>query len=270
MATYKKGESIQISEDFASTDFDCKCKHYCKSTEIDHVLVEYLQKIRDHFGVPVDINSAYRCKKYNATKNGATSSKHLYGMAADIKVKGIKPIKVAQYAESIGIKGIGQYSKFVHIDTRLTKSFWYGHEQKKRTTFGKYKDDINIVESTTSVSQGNTVTITGLTVNIRKGPSKNFDVHIVAKKGDTFRLVDTKGWTPFIHDNCVMWISNSYVSDGKITGSRVNIRKGPGVKYNTVGTLKRGDELDIISTKWRPVELSGVVYWVSDVYSQIN
>jgi hypothetical protein len=37
--------------------------------------------------------------------------------------------------------GIGLYETnsdgyFVHIDTRTTKSFWYGQKQAKRTTFG--------------------------------------------------------------------------------------------------------------------------------------
>ena len=129
MATYTKGKSVQLSQNFESTEFDCHCKKYCNSTEIDAKLVEYLQKIRDHFGKPVTINSAYRCSKHNKSIGGASKSKHLYGQAADIKVSGVAPLKVAQFAESIGIKGIGQYSNFVHIDTRTNKYFWYGSEQ---------------------------------------------------------------------------------------------------------------------------------------------
>ena len=56
-------------------------------------------------------------------------------MAADIVVKGVKPLEVARYTESIGIKGIGLYSSFVHVDTRTRKSFWYGHKQEYRATF---------------------------------------------------------------------------------------------------------------------------------------
>jgi uncharacterized protein YcbK (DUF882 family) len=46
-------------------------------------------------------------------------------------VTGVKPAQVAEYAEQIGILGIGLYETdndghFVHIDTRDTKSFWYG------------------------------------------------------------------------------------------------------------------------------------------------
>jgi peptidoglycan hydrolase-like protein with peptidoglycan-binding domain len=64
----------------------------------------------------------------------------MYGMAADITVSGVAPAEVAKYAESIGVLGIGLYppadGNFVHIDTRSTKSFWYGHAQAYRSTFG--------------------------------------------------------------------------------------------------------------------------------------
>ena len=107
MATYIKIKNTVLSPNFESAEFNCKGNGCCDSTTIDPKLVEYLQQIRDHFEKPVIINSAYRCEKHNAKVGGAKSSKHLYGQAADIKISGVKPLKVAQYAESIGIKGIG-------------------------------------------------------------------------------------------------------------------------------------------------------------------
>lgn len=43
-----------------------------------------LQPARDEFGQPIIISSGYRCPKLNTIVGGATSSRHLYGMAADI------------------------------------------------------------------------------------------------------------------------------------------------------------------------------------------
>ena len=109
---------------------------------IDDDLVKFLQNIRDHFNAAVNISSAYRCPTYNAkVSNASSKSKHMYGMAADIKVTGVTPAEVAKYAESIGVLGIGLYDTdsdghFVHIDTRPTKSFWFGHAQAYRSTFG--------------------------------------------------------------------------------------------------------------------------------------
>lgn len=139
--TYKKGSTEKLAENFRAYEFDCSCSR-CKQTLIDTELVEILQKIRDHFGAKVFV-TGYRCPEHNAeVANAATKSKHMLGMAADIDVEGVAPAEVAKYAESIGVPGIGLYEKkdcgsdFVHIDTRTTKSFWYGHKQAKRTTFG--------------------------------------------------------------------------------------------------------------------------------------
>ena len=139
---YTKGESTKLSNNFSVAEFSCHGNGCCSTTKIDDKLVEYLQKIRDHFGKPVTISSGYRCPQHNgATKNASKTSRHTKGQAADIVVDGVVPAEVAKYAESIGIKGIGLYETgrdgyFVHIDTRTTKSFWYGQAQAYRSTFG--------------------------------------------------------------------------------------------------------------------------------------
>lgn len=91
-------------------------------------LVKILQKIRTHFGKSVTITSAYRTPTKNKAVGGTAYSQHLYGTAADIKVSGVSPKKVAQYAETLlpNKGGIGIYSTFTHIDVRATKSRWKG------------------------------------------------------------------------------------------------------------------------------------------------
>lgn len=134
--TYKKGDNQKIDTNFRAREFDCQGSGCCSVTPIDDKLVEYLQKIRDHFGKPVYV-TAYRCKKHNAkVANAAPNSYHIYGQAADFHIDGVAPAEIAKYAESIGVKGIGLYDTFVHIDTRKSKSFWYSHAQERRTTFG--------------------------------------------------------------------------------------------------------------------------------------
>ena len=51
-------------------------------------LAGVLQKIRDSFGMPIVVNSAFRCKYLNKVKGGAVNSDHLYGCAADIQSVG--------------------------------------------------------------------------------------------------------------------------------------------------------------------------------------
>lgn len=222
MAEYIKNKPTQLSPNFDSTEFDCNCKNKtCTTTEIDPKLVEYLQKIRDHFGKPVTINSAYRCDEHNEKVGGANKSKHKYGQAADIKISGVKPLKIAQYAEFIGIKGIGQYSNFVHIDTRTNKFFWYGNGQSSRSTFGgqsafkpEDKKEVEVQEqpvlSTPEKIDGNKVVVTGSSVNIRKGPGTKFDSVGTFSKGKEFDAVKYDGWTPILWNDEVYWISEKY------------------------------------------------------------
>ena len=133
---YKKGSETLVAPNFRAREFDCNGSGCCGETPIDEKLVEYLQKIRDHFGKPVHI-TGYRCKAYNsAVPNAAPNSYHIYGMAADLSIEGVDPLEIAKYAESMGVLGIGHYDTFVHIDTRTTKSFWYSHDQVRRSTFG--------------------------------------------------------------------------------------------------------------------------------------
>lgn len=134
--TYTKGTAIQLSINFKSTEFDCHGSGCCTSTKVDENLVKYLQKIRNHFGKSVNVNSGYRCSKHNASVGGASKSNHMEGKAADICINGITPIEIAKYAESIGVLGIGVYSWGVHVDTRTSKYFWYDGGASNVSTFG--------------------------------------------------------------------------------------------------------------------------------------
>lgn len=138
---YKKGNNENLSANFKVSEFLCHGNNCCTEGQIDEKLVEILQKIRDYFGKPVHISSAYRCAVWNKQVGGVSNSYHCYGQAADIKVDDTLPSEVAKYAESIGVLGIGLYEtdedgNFVHVDTRKKKSYWYGQRQERRTTFG--------------------------------------------------------------------------------------------------------------------------------------
>lgn len=137
--TYDNKENVRLQKNFRLWEFRCPCG--CGTTLHDPDLSGYLQQIREHFGKPVYITSGYRCEEHNASiKNASKTSRHMKGQAADFYISGVKPAEIAKYAESIGVKGIGLYEgsdgNFVHIDTRKKKSFWYGHKQAYRATFG--------------------------------------------------------------------------------------------------------------------------------------
>ncbi len=144
---YKRSEKLQLSKNFRLDEFKCKCGK-CDPILVDEALVDWLQKIRDHFGRSVNINSGYRCAKHNADPKvgGNPGSHHMKGMAADIRVEGITPEEVAKYAESIGIQRIGLYTKksFVHIGSGTTKKFWMNDSTNEVNTFGGKPKNVTI------------------------------------------------------------------------------------------------------------------------------
>lgn len=122
----KLSNNFTVSE-FARWDDRTLAAKYCgDEVKIDLELVNYLQKIRDHFAQPVMITSGYRPAGYNAGIGGENNSYHVYGQAVDFYVSGVGTAEVAKYCESIGVRGIGLYTaaKFIHIDTRIIKYYW--------------------------------------------------------------------------------------------------------------------------------------------------
>lgn len=118
---------------FKRKEFACKCG--CGFSTVDAELLEVLKDLKVFFGnSPVYINSACRCEQHNAAVGGApkregirnSGSKHMYGIAADIRVKGFTPDSVAEYLETTypNKYGIGRYNTFTHIDVRKSPARW--------------------------------------------------------------------------------------------------------------------------------------------------
>lgn len=78
----KNQGNVKLSANFTVKEF--ACKDGSDSVLVDTALVEVLQKIRDYFGKPVIINSAYRTPEHNRKVGGSSGSYHVKGMAADI------------------------------------------------------------------------------------------------------------------------------------------------------------------------------------------
>lgn len=78
----KRQDNVKLSSNFTVKEF--ACKDGSDSVLIDSSLIEVLQKIREHFGKPVIINSAYRTPEHNRRVGGSSGSYHVKGMAADI------------------------------------------------------------------------------------------------------------------------------------------------------------------------------------------
>lgn len=287
--TYTKGISTKLSTNFTSKEFDCKGVGCCSSTPINSQLVEYLQQIRDHFNKPITITSGYRCTTHNKNIGGATGSRHTKGDAADIVVSGITPAEVAQYAESIGIKGIGLYETntdghFVHIDTRSTKSFWYGQAQAYRSTFG------GSTTSSTATSTNNTY----LLIYGNKGDAvKELQEKLLALGYDLgsygadgqYGAATQKAVKKFQADNELdddgiagsltlekleekysALSSSSNSTSYKVTATLLNVRQGPGTNYPIVSRLSKGTKIVREASQSGWTKIKSPAGWVSEEY----
>ena len=110
---------------FKRREFACKCG--CGFDAVDAELLSVLEQLRTALGNrAVSITSACRCDNHNRKVGGARNSVHKLGKAADIKVTGITPAKVADYLERTypGRYGIGRYRSFTHIDVRNSVARW--------------------------------------------------------------------------------------------------------------------------------------------------
>jgi len=52
-------------------------------------LAAMLQKVREHYGKPVNVSSGYRCRALNSRVGGSSSSQHMLFEAADFSVEGV-------------------------------------------------------------------------------------------------------------------------------------------------------------------------------------
>lgn len=72
------------TEHFPLSEGACKCGHHSYNI---WKIIDHLENIRDALGHRMIVNSGYRCPVHNASINGATNSRHIYGDAADIQVE---------------------------------------------------------------------------------------------------------------------------------------------------------------------------------------
>lgn len=118
-----------LSPHFCRDEFACHCG--CGADTVDAELVTVLEDLRDwattQSELPaVIVSCGIRCAPHNAAVGGAPHSQHLLGKAADVRVVGVGPRKVAEYLEARypHTYGIGRYSTFTHIDVRSGKARW--------------------------------------------------------------------------------------------------------------------------------------------------
>lgn len=113
--------------------------------------------------------------------------------------------------------------------------------------------------------------VTGSNVNLRTGPSRRAEIVGQLPRGTEVLVVLTDGeWSSIVPpEGTAGWISRSYLEDGVVTGSRVNLRAGPSVAYASLMMLGEGAEVAVIEERdgWARIKLPDTArLWMSSRY----
>lgn len=116
---------------FNYNEFKCKC---CgdlpleAKQNVEALVNEVLDPAREELGMPVIVNSGYRCPKHNLKVGGVKNSQHMKGEAADIttgSVEGNKKLKEI-------IERLGKYDQLITYPSFLHVSWKRNGENRKQ------------------------------------------------------------------------------------------------------------------------------------------
>ena len=129
---------------FKINEFVCRCG--CEmpaevQANIEALVSNVLDPVREAYGKPIYVNSGYRCEKHNKAVGGVPRSQHLVGQAADISVKSEK-LKVKSELETLAsiIVQQGKFDQLILYPTFLHVSYKRNgnnrHKVLKKTSTG--------------------------------------------------------------------------------------------------------------------------------------
>ncbi|MCF6092768.1 SH3 domain-containing protein [Microaerobacter geothermalis] len=125
-------------------------------------------------------------------------------------------------------------------------------------------------------------------VNVRLGPSTSFQVIEAINPGETYPFVKEEGdWIQIqLNNNIQGWVAGWLVtkketppkatsistSAATVNVPVLNVRSGPGVEYEKIGELKKGDTLDVRRVKegWYQLIFNGQEGWVAGEYATMD
>ena len=103
---------------FKDKEFACRCcgelPPFAREN-IEALVRNVLDPVREKLGKPIQVNSGYRCKNHNEAVGGVKGSQHLVGEAADLRIDG-SPEELANAIKENGkFDQMIIYPGFVHV-----------------------------------------------------------------------------------------------------------------------------------------------------------
>ena len=118
------------TKNFKVKEFACK---HCGENKIDQRVLTMCQTIREALGVPVHVNSGYRCPTHNANVGGVKGSQHTLGKAADLSCslgaqkmfETVKKLKAEGKLEELEYCILYKKKNFIHVDCGKVRSKYF-------------------------------------------------------------------------------------------------------------------------------------------------
>ena len=107
---------------FKEKEFACKCCGQLPPLARENVkalVSEVLDPVREKLGMPIVVNSGYRCEKHNKDVGGVRNSQHLRGEAADVTCADLPRLK-ALIIENGKFDQLITYPTFLHVSYKRT------------------------------------------------------------------------------------------------------------------------------------------------------
>lgn len=121
---WTKGQRVQLSPHFTSTEFDCPCTYpTCVEQKVSVDLLAKLELVRNECGFPISIvrGGGFRCSEYQnelrrrGYETAQTLSQHELGNAADPRGRDTKRLQEVCQKHFLAV-GLGRTK--THVDTR--------------------------------------------------------------------------------------------------------------------------------------------------------
>ena len=113
---------------FKEKEFACKCcgqlplstgSGQAPRENVKALVSEVLDPVREKLGMPIVVNSGYRCERHNKDVGGVRNSQHLRGEAADIHCEDNERLKQL-IIENGKFDQLITYPTFLHVSYKRT------------------------------------------------------------------------------------------------------------------------------------------------------
>lgn len=102
---------------FSKEEFDCK---HTGLNDMRPEFMDLLQEIRNRYARPIIITSGYRHPSHPVEAKKSKPGAHSYGVAADIRIRGVECMELFFICHALGIRRVGlkqnSMTRFMHID----------------------------------------------------------------------------------------------------------------------------------------------------------